>query len=598
MVSSGSRMRAHPARGAVHSAATPFTTVSAVIGVCLIFLVFYPVVRVVSGLFYRQGRLTLEPIIHTVTQPEFLSTVLDTSIVVASSAVIALFVGGALAWLNTRTNARMGLVTDVLPIVNFLLPSIAAAIGWMFLLSPVAGYVNFFLRLVLGVFGLHLESGPLVANSWYTVIGVYAVNMVPLSFLLLSAGFTGMDPSLEEQSAVSGAGRLTTMLRVTFPMLRPSILGALFLMIWYGLAMFSVPFILADPAGINIVSVKVVQALRFAFPPDTDLAVGYGVLVMIVLGAIWWLQRRALRTGLYGTVGGKGYRATRIDLGRGKWVARAVMILYLMIAVLLPLAALLIVSLNGFWTLDINWAHLNLDAIAEIFIGTQTRIPLQNSLLLATISATVAVIVAALVSLWINSSKNPLARISGAAMKLPAAVSTLVLAIGFVLAFGGTPFFLGGTLLILFLAYMAISMPEASVTADTALGMVGKELAEASSVSGAGVARTFFRIYLPLMIPGLLAGWALIFVRIMGDLEASSILADATNGVVGFQILNFFEEGQTAQLAALALVLTVISAVVIALVMVISWRLSKWTSTSPQGPHRTGGLPGQLPTAQ
>jgi iron(III) transport system permease protein len=151
-------------------------------------------------------------------------------------------------------------------------------------------------------------------------------------------------------------------------------------------------------------------------------------------------------------------------------------------------------------------------------------------------------------------------------------------------------------LLILFLVYLAIAMPEASVTADAALSMVGADLAEASAVSGAGVARTFFRIYLPLMIPGLLAGWALVFVRIVGDIEASSILSGGSNnGVVGFQILAIFEQGGTSQLAALALVLTVISAVVITLVMLISWRLSKWTSTQSQRTPRTGGLPVDLP---
>jgi iron(III) transport system permease protein len=182
--------------------------------------------------------------------------------------------------------------------------------------------------------------------------------------------------------------------------------------------------------------------------------------------------------------------------------------------------------------------------------------------------------VAALVAWWTVHARGPFASVPSLATKIPAAISTIVLAVGFILAFGGPPLYLGGTVFILFLAYLAISMPEASLTSEAAVGQVGAELAEASRIAGAGQARTFLRVYLPLMVPGLAAGWALVFVRVIADLEASSILASTGNPVIGFQILGMFTNADFSQLAALALLLTAMSSAVLAIVLLVTRRLT------------------------
>jgi iron(III) transport system permease protein len=159
-----------------------------------------------------------------------------------------------------------------------------------------------------------------------------------------------------------------------------------------------------------------------------------------------------------------------------------------------------------------------------------------------------------------------------AVIKLPAAISSMVVAVGFILAFSGPPFNLNGTLLILLLAYVVIYLPQASVAADAASSQIGRELHEASRVSGAGTGRTFRRVSLPLMMPGLAAGWALLFVRMVGDLTASAMLAGNANPVVGFRILDIFQNGSYALLAALATVLTGINLLIVLAVMVVSRR--------------------------
>src|SRR5690606_27447026 len=108
------------------------------------------------------------------------------------------------------------------------------------------------------------------------------------------------------------------------------------------------------------------------------------------------------------------------------------------------------------------------------------RRALTNSLVFGAVGSVIGIAAVALASLWIVRSRSRLARIIDGAIKFPAMLSHLIIAVGFVLAFAGPPFSLGGTAIIMVGAYLALYIPQASVSADTAVAQVGKELPEAS----------------------------------------------------------------------------------------------------------------------
>ena len=114
----------------------------------------------------------------------------------------------------------------------------------------------------------------------------------------------------------------------------------------------------------------------------------------------------------------------------------------------------------------------------------------------------------------------------GVVTKTPSAIPHIVFAVGVLVAFGFAPFHLNGSWLILFLCYLAVFMPQASIAAESAVQQVGGQLVEASRIFGARPARTFLTVQLPLILPGLAAGWALIFTLIVGELNSAAILAE------------------------------------------------------------------------
>jgi iron(III) transport system permease protein len=539
----------------------------------LVCIVCVPLLKVAVDMVWKDGAFTLEAFQRTFAIPDLGELILNTVVVVLASSVLAVVIGFLLAWANQRTDARFGLLNDILPYLPFLLPPVAGAVGWTMLLSPKAGLVNAWLRDGLAVFGIQMESGPFDINSWYGLVMVYTFYAVPYVFMNVSAAMQSFDSSLEEASRLSGAGYFTTLRRVTLPALAPSIGAGFLLSTWFGFGMFSIAAIIGTPAQIDVIAVRIVELLTFSFPPEEDLALGLSAIIMLFVGVSYYIQFRILKASRFGSIGGKGGVQNIIRLGPWRPVVRGMVLLYVAVSTLLPMAGLFLVALNGFWTPKIRWSELSFEAFhTALFRDPQTQEAFLNSLGLGLVGGLVGITAAAMVSLYVYRRRTRLGRGIDVAIKLPASISHMVIAVGILLLLGREPFNLGGTWLILLLGYLAIYLPQASIASDAAVAVVGKELAEASTVSGARDWKTFFRVYAPLMLPGLVGGWALLFIRIVGDLTASAILSGTDNVVLGFRILEVFNGGSYALLAALSATLVLVTGAVLFFVIWFSKR--------------------------
>ncbi|MBM3346914.1 MAG: hypothetical protein FJY55_10530, partial [Betaproteobacteria bacterium] len=159
---------------------TPFTVLSGLVIVVLAFLAIYPLSRVAIRMVYHSGRFDFRPLASMIDQPGLAVLLMNTALVVLISAVVSVLIGAIMAWINERTDARMGVLTDALPLVPFLLPPIAGAIGWALLLSDRAGLLNAVFRWMLnGVFGMNMTEGPLNIYTWPGLVFVYVIYSVP-----------------------------------------------------------------------------------------------------------------------------------------------------------------------------------------------------------------------------------------------------------------------------------------------------------------------------------------------------------------------------------------------------------------------------------
>lgn len=529
-------------------------------------LIVYPLLATFADAFIRNSSLDLSPFWTVLSDQAFRRAALNTGIVIATAGPLALFVGSVFAWLNERTDARFGWISTILPIVPLLVPAIAMSVGWVFLGNSRAGYLNSFIHSITKLFGLDVftESGPINIATWPGLIFVYTISLVPYVYLVVSAALRNTDSSLEEASRMSGAGVRTTLMRVSLPAVRPALASAALLILIVGTSLFSIPRTIGTAAGINVISVYIVR-LTQSFPSRLNEAVAVSILLLVVMSAAWAVQRRISSRGRHSTISGKTGSAALIELGRWRRPARIAMVTYIMCMSVLPFAALALVAFQPFWTSSIDFSVLTLNNFRDFFgpSGGLPRLALRTSIILGVIGATVGMAAVTVMVSYGRERKGISARIVEGVTKAPGAISHIVFGVAILVAFAGDPFRLSGTLLILLLAYVIIYMPQASIAAEVARGQVGDDLLEASSMLGATKGRTFRSILIPLMLPGLTAGWALLFVVMVGDLTASAILAGTTNPVVSFVFLEIWDNGTFSSLAALGTLVSVVTAAVV-----------------------------------
>lgn len=524
----------------------------------------------------------------------------NTIIVIAVSGALAAIIGSVFAWLNERTDARLGWITEILPVMPLFIPSLAMAIGWMLLASPEPGLLNAALRAAMDAIGVHPgNSGPLNIISWPGLIFLYTLTLVPQVYLTVSGAFRNLDPALEEASRSCGAGVFSTLRRVTLPSVRPAIFSGALLAVVAGFALFAVPVAIGTPAHIDVLSVTIVRMVTNAYPPKLAEALVLAVIMVVLIGASWMINRHVAMSARHAVIGGRASAYSRVRLGVWKWPARAVMIVYLAATAVAPLVALVIVSLQSYWTPRIEFSKLSLANYREVFRpGSVTSAALSNSLRLAIASAFLAMIVASLLSYYSATRRRTvMGRLFDACPKIPATLSHIVMAIGLIAALSGPPLNLHGTAALLVIGYLLVHMPQASISAGAAMEQIGTPLLEASYTSGAREGRTFTRVVAPLMRPGFLSGWVLVFVLSAGDLTASVMLAGADTPVVGFVMLDLTDNGTYGSLTALAVVITLIMSTVSVFVLLLGRRRGRSARRRPGLPSLRSRVRGLTETS-
>lgn len=542
----------------------------------LLATIVYPLILAFVDAFTGDAGFTIAPLRRLLADPEFFQALSNTGILLVTAGSLALIVAAVFAWLNERTDASFGAVSTLAPLIPLLMPPVALAVGWLFLAQERVGYLNELFRDFLRVIGIDAAVGPLSVGSWPGLIWVYTIALVPYGYMAIAPALRNMDTSLEEASRMSGAGPMRTWLRVSLPAIAPAIASAALLIVIIEISLFSIPRTIGSLARVKTISVYIVQLTQEA-PSRTDEAVAVSVIMLILVGSVWLVHQWIVKKSRHSVISGKATTATVVRLGKWRLPSRILMILYFLSVAVLPLLALLIVALQPFWDAAITPSEFTLEHFRDFFMSpiNLARQGLTNSLRLAAIGATVTVIAAALMATYAREVKGWRAQVVGGVTKAPAAISHLIIGVALLVAFSGPPFNLAGSTAILLIAYLVIYMPQASLAAEVARGQVGDELLEASYMSGASRGRTTVRILVPLMRSGLIYGWAMVFVLIMGDLTASAILSGPGNLVVGSVFLQIFESGAFAGLATLGFIVCMVSLVVVGLALTLRGRKSR-----------------------
>lgn len=518
--------------------AVAITLVAYLVLVPLFFLVY-------RGLTAGDG-LSLANVADAFSVPGTSGMIINSVLFAAGVAVIATVIGSALAFVCARTNAPLKAMMYAASLVPLIIPGILFTIAWIFLLSDRIGILNVALRdLGLGFLTVNVFSLP-------GMIIVEGLHLSPIVFLLMFASFRATDPAMEESALMSGASLPEVLRRITLPMVRPALLSAALIMVVRGLESFETPALLGIPAGRFVFTSRIFQSLN-TFPIRYDHAAIYSLALLLITAAgliyVQWSTRQQER---YQTITGKGFRPRPLDLGRWRWPVAILFGAYFLVVVVLPLAVLLYLSFLPYYIapgLD-AFSQLTLDNYRDMVGLRNVTRSLRNSAILAVGTATFLMVFMAVVA-WLSvKSKIRGRQLLDSLTAFPLAIPGLVMAVSLIFVYLRFPLPIYGTLWILFIVYVTRYMPYASRYATTSISQISGELEESAQMSGAGWLDTFRRIVLPLMAPGLLAGWVYVMIVSVRELSSSILLYSQGTEVFSITIWELWEAGQTTTLAA------------------------------------------------
>ena len=473
----------------------------------------------------------------------------------AGTSVFALFLGTTLAWMNERTNTPFKKLFFALSIIPLVIPGILFVVAWIMLASPKIGILNVAVQ--------RLFDTDYVPFNIYTMTGMIwtdGLHYSPMAFLLMTAAFRSMDPSLEESAMMSGASILQIAWKITLKLSWPAAVGSLLILFVRSLESFEVPALLGLPVGIQVYTSSIYQAIH-QYPSQIGLAASYAITLLLITSIGIYLQSQlAYQGSRYSTVTGKGFRPRTIDLGPWRYFTAALFILYFVVIVLLPFLILVWSSLQKFYSAP-SWAalsRLSLDSYRTILDYPQFWSTVRNSLFLSFTTATTVMLIGAIVSWVIVRTKIPGRWVLDNLASMPLVFPGLVLGLSIMICYLYIDIGVYGTIWILLIAYVTRFMPYGSRYVSTSMLQIHKELEESAAMSGASWAMTFRRVVLPLLKPGLLAGWIYVLIVSIRELSSSILLYSPGTEVVSVMIWELWQNGQYVELSALGVMLIIL----------------------------------------
>jgi iron(III) transport system permease protein len=515
--------------------------------ISLIVLVVLPLLSLLFGSLRGESGLSLEHFSEVLSGRLYVQALKNSLILGAWTGLFSLVIGLALAWAVSRTDVPGKGLIQVTASLSYLSPPFLTAIAFVYLFSPNAGLINVLMR---DVFGL-----PFLTFNVFSMTGLVIVTVLhtfPFVYLLASSALLSVDASYEEAAQILGASKLRTAFSVTAPLVAPAILSGTLLSFVNAIALFGSQAIIGLPGRIVTLPTRI-YAL-FDYPPEYGLASALSLVFVIITVVALYLQRAFLARRSFVTLAGKGARPQLMSLGPARWLVFGFAVLAFIVAIILPYSTLIAVSFSKSWGLDF-WKGLTLANYKFIlFDYNVTQRAIMNSLGLAFIAATIAVLLGAVIG-WIDlRTRIPGRKLLDYAALIPLGLPGIVVAVALIQFWLAMPLALYGTLAILLLAYVGRYIPLGVRAANASLRQIDPSLEESAQILGASWLTTMREITLPLIRPGLFAGWLLVFVPVIQELSASILLFSSSSITLAVAVYNLYETGYIEPVAALAII--------------------------------------------
>ena len=485
--------------------------------------------------------------LQSLLRPEMLRVIRNTVWLSVLVVFFATLFAAPLAFFRSWTPMRRAGWMEVLVMVPFMTPPFAAAMAWMDF-TRLRGVADMLLGPMLG------GAVRSAINSVWGMGFIMAAELFPFLYLILRNAFASIPASQLEMAQVAGASRWQQFSRVVVPaVVGPYSLGALIVFI-KAAGEFGTPVTLGNAIGYEVLVSSIYQDVTI--DPLNFSKAAASSSVLFTLGVMAWAVQQWAGRGVLAS-GGRVSRAVNLRPSRSMmalaWVYTAIVFI---LSVFIPYISIILAAMTILRSKPPTPDNLTFDYFQIVLSMPSGQEALTRSIALGAIGATTAVILALAVTMFTMRSRRWPARFSDFLAVAPDTVPGIVLAIGFILLWNSPklPFTPYGSQLILVMAFTVLFVPMAVQNIKTSAAAMSPTLSEASAVAGATSWQTFTRVTLPMLAPGIFAGWLLAFFVGIRELVMSSLIRPTRINLLAPWIMNQFEQGHRAEAMAMTLI--------------------------------------------
>jgi iron(III) transport system permease protein len=531
----------------------------------ILFAVGWPILSF-EGVLLTAGGVS-KNVAEALSQPGLRAVLSNTVELALASTALALIIGICLAWCALRVPRRFEAIAMILPMMPLLVPVIATISGWIFLFSPAVGYGNSALRLLPPFH--NLSEGPINIYTVPGIVFVSAMSLASFAYTFALNGLRSTGQEYEDAATVSGASRPRVFFTVTLPQMLPSLIFGTGITLMLSLGQFAAPLLIGSNVDFSVLTTRMFSLLA-AYPIPFGVIATLGLPLLGAGLAVLVLQRMAIGDQRrYAVVGG---RATFVPRKRFLWTA-VVIFLYGIVAVLLPVLALVYVGASRYWSGSLSLQGLS----ASHFLNVITEnYGIQSAIATSVIASACAILITVpvgYVAALVLSNRLPAPRwavvLLDALVTLPYGIPGVLVGFAMLFAYTKPPLVLYGTAAIIVVAYSTIMLPYATRLQLASLLALGPEPWEASRVSGAGLLRTFVLVTIPMMRKGAAAAAALIFLLLFQEFSVSVLVRAPGVQVAGTVLYDQYNFGSYPEVAVVSLVMVCFAIVGLALLFII-----------------------------
>ena len=495
--------------------------------------------------------------------PDFWTALTNSLLIAAGMTLIAVPLGGILAFVMERTDFPGKRLIEPLILVPSFVSPMVLSFGYV----VAAGPVGFYSVWATDSFG----GAPWSLYSLTGMAVIAGLTHVPNVYIYASSALKSLGSDVEEAARVAGASPFRVAVSVSLPLIMPALLFSAVLVFFLGIELFGLPLVLGDPEGHMVLSTYLYKLTNKLGTPSYHLMAAVAVCIVAMTIPLVLLQRRLLQNARkYATIKGKAGRIRDLPLGRWKWMAVAIIGLWLFVSVIVPLTGIALRAFVTNWGFGVKLAEaFTLDNFRSVFDEPTHVRAIWNTVLIGTVGGAITVACYTAIGFATHRRNDMWSRIVDYLVLVPRAVPGLLIGLAFLWVFLFFPPLtpLRQTIFSMWLAYTVVWLAYGMRLISSSLLQVSTELEEAARSVGAARGRISREITLPLIRHGLLGSWLLVFMIFEREYSTGVYLLAPGTEVIGAELVSLWQGGAIDVVAALSLINIVLVFVGLALAL-------------------------------